>query len=238
MRMEDFVLGWEIRESVLLCTVDLFGAIQLSVSKVQVIPLESQQFSPGAGRLVPPAGTARSTPRLWPGSETADLLTGQHLHLPGFLRRRLAADGWIHADQPSAPLFQGGPAVHVAGPHHAVSDSCRSVLRREASLFFRGVGANHSAFCVQLSQGCCPAPGPEWFGAGAQFPALASNGWWAGVSAWSKFDTRSPSTPRKAYRPLSDLGEDYYRSPTQLLQLLIQLFVLAKTFLVLVSFSS
>ena len=46
---------------------------------------------------------------------------GEHLHLPRLLRRQLAADGGIHADQPlGLRLLQRDPAGGVTGAYHAI----------------------------------------------------------------------------------------------------------------------
>ena len=48
-------------------------------------------------------------------------LPRQHLHLPRLLRRQLAADGWVHTDQPILHrLLQCGAAGGVTHTHHSV----------------------------------------------------------------------------------------------------------------------
>ena len=114
-------LGLGDQESILFCTVDLFGNLQLSVFKVQVIPLEGQQFSPAQAGGQLQQKQLEVSLRLGLDQKPLDLLTGQHLHLPGLLGRQLAADGWIHADQAlQHRSFQGGPAVGVAPTNHSV----------------------------------------------------------------------------------------------------------------------
>ena len=143
------------QEPVLLCSVDLLGDLQLSSFQVQVIPLESQQFSlpQASGQL---QQEQLEVPlRLGLDQKPLDLLTGQHLHFAGFLGRQFAADGGIHTDQSLLHrLLQRGPAVHMAGPHHAVGQPLAVVFRVEEApaLFQSGVELLQVVLC-QLIEG-------------------------------------------------------------------------------------
>ena len=116
--------------------------------------MQGQQFSPPQAGGQVQQEQLEVPLRLCVDQKPLDLLTGEHLHLPCFLGRQLASDGGVHADQPLLHcLLQSGPAVHVAGPHHAVGQPLAVVFRVEepSALFQSGVELLQVILC-QLIQ--------------------------------------------------------------------------------------
>lgn len=101
--------------------VDLLVHIQHTGFEVQVIPLQRHQLAPTqAGGQVQKEDLVVAL-KLRLNEESLQLFSCQHLHLPRFLGRQLAAEGRVHTDQPILHrLLQCGAAGGVTHTHHSV----------------------------------------------------------------------------------------------------------------------
>ena len=104
--------------------VDLLVHIQHTGFEVQVIPLQRHELTP--------AQTSRQVQKehfvvaleLRLNEKPLQFLPRQHLHLPRFLGRQLAADSRVHANEPILHRFlQRGATGGVAHAHHSVGQS-------------------------------------------------------------------------------------------------------------------
>ena len=103
---------------------DLPLDVELAGAQIQIVPLQGADLAPPhAGRQLQQHHLVEAV-LLRLDQKPLHLLVGEHLHLPRLLRRQLAADGGIHADQPlGLRLLQRDPAGGVAGTHHAVGQA-------------------------------------------------------------------------------------------------------------------
>lgn len=101
--------------------VDLLVHIQYAGFEVQVIPLQRHQLAPTqAGGQVQKEDLVVAL-KLRLNEESLQLFSCQHLHLPRFLGRQLAADSRVHANQSILHRFlQRGATGGVTHAHHSV----------------------------------------------------------------------------------------------------------------------
>ena len=95
--------------------------MELAGAQIQIVPLQRAELTaPHAGRQLQQHHLVEAV-LLRLDQKPLHLLVGEHLHLPRLLRRQLAADGGIHADQPlGLRLLQRDPAGGVTGAYHAI----------------------------------------------------------------------------------------------------------------------
>ena len=101
--------------------VDLFVHIQYANLEVQVVPLQRHELAPTqTGGQVQKEDFVVAL-ELCLNKESLKFFPCQHLHLPCLFRRQLAADGWVHTDQPVLyRLLQRRAAGGMAHAHHPV----------------------------------------------------------------------------------------------------------------------
>ena len=95
--------------------------MELAGAQIQIVPLQGANLAAThTGRQLEEHHLVEAV-LLRLDQKSLHLLVGEHLHLPRLLRRQLAADGGIHADQPlGLRLLQRDPAGGVTGAYHAI----------------------------------------------------------------------------------------------------------------------
>ena len=124
---DDPIRAFRLRRRLVQCACDVNHLplnMELTGAQIQIVSLQRADLAaPHAGRQFQEHHLVEAV-LLRLDQKPLHLFMREYLHLPRLLRRQLAADGGIHADQPLGfCLFQCDSAGGVTGAHHAVGQT-------------------------------------------------------------------------------------------------------------------